>query len=102
MFSDDIEEVYSARDFVFSGCAMQYSVFRAEEEPDCIRNDPDRANPISVATKDSIIRCIASLNVPERFYPDFEQEYTYTVGKELTYVIYFPETHMLRVIVIGH
>ena len=101
-FSDDIEEVYSFQDDIWVGCAGQYSVFRADEQPDCILNDSDKPDSISAAMIDNIMRYLERYNIPEEYYPDFEQKYTYTTGKELTFIIYFPESHMLKIWMGGH
>ncbi len=102
VFSDDIEEVFSFQDDTWVGCAGQYSVFRTDEEPECILNDSDKPNPISEATIDNIMRYLERHNIPEEYYPAFEEKYTYTTGNEETFIFYFPESHMLRIWMGGH
>jgi hypothetical protein len=101
-FSEDIEEVYSFQDNNWVGCAGQYSVFRTDEEPDCIRNDSVKHNPISLAMIDNMMRYLERYDIPEEYYPDFEQKYTYATGKEETIIFYFPESHMLKIWMGGH
>ena len=101
-FSEDIEEVYHFQDNNWVGCAGQYSVFRTDEEPDCIRNDSDKHNAVSEAMIDNMMRYLERHNIPEEYYPDFEQKYTYTTGKEETIIFYFPESHMLKIWMGGH
>ena len=100
-FSENIEEVYNFQDNNWVGCAGQYSVFRTDEEPDCIRNDSDK-HPISEAMIGNMMRYLERYNIPEEYYPDFEQKYTYTTGKEETFIFYFPESHMLKIWMGGH
>ena len=102
VFSDDIEEVYNFQDDTWVGCAGQYSVFRTDKVPDCILNDSDKHNSISEAMIDNIMRYLVRHNIPEEYYPDFEQKYTHTTGKEETFIFYFPESHMLKIWMGGH
>ncbi|MCR5648899.1 MAG: hypothetical protein K6F67_05115 [Oscillospiraceae bacterium] len=102
VFSDDTEEVYSFQDDTWVGCAGQYSVFRTDEEPDCIPNDSDKPYSISEAAIDNIMRYLERHNIPEEYYPDFEEKYTYTTGKEETFIFYFPESNMLKIWMGGH
>ena len=100
-FSEDMEEVYSFQDNNWVGCAGQYSVFRTDEEPDCIRNNSDK-RPVSEAMTENMLRYLKRYDIPEEYYPDFEQKYTYTTGNEETFIFYFPESHMLKIWMGGH
>ena len=101
-FSEDIEEIYSFQDNTWVGCAGQYSVFRTNEEPDCILKNPGKPNPIPKNMTYNMMRYLERNNIPEEYYPDFDQNYTYTTGKEETFVFYFPESQMLKIWMGGH
>ena len=102
VFSEDIEEIYNFQDGTWVGCAGQYSVFRTDKVPDCILNDSGIPAPISEGMIYNIMRYLERHNIPREYYPDFEQKYIYTTGKEETYIIYFPESHMLKIWMGGH
>ena len=102
VFSEDIEEVYNFLDDIRVGCPGQYSVFRTDEVPDCILNDLGKQNRLSETMIDNIMRFLERNNIPEEYYPDFEQKYIYTTGLEETFIFYFPESHMLKIWMGGH
>ena len=102
VFSEDMEEVYNFQDDIRVGCPGQYSVFRADEAPDCILHDADKPDRLSETMIDNIMRFLERNDIPEEYYPDFDQKYIYTTGLEETYIFYFPESHMLKIWMGGH
>ena len=102
VFSEDIEEIYNFQDDIRVGCPGQYSVFRTDEVPDCILNDPGKSNHLRETMIENIMRYLERYNIPEEYYPDFKQKYIYITGLEETYIFYFPESHMLKIWMGGH
>jgi hypothetical protein len=102
LFSEEMEELYSFQDNNWVGCAGQYSVFRTAEEPDCILKNPGKPNPIPKNMLENMMRYLERYSIPEEYYPDFEQKYSYTTGNEETFIFYFPESQMLKIWMGGH
>ncbi len=123
---DDMEELYHFQEETFSGVGSQYSVYSLDEEPQFIKENPIDNRVFTMSTGEttllyqspessdkspfalteseeaSIIRNLEIFDIPEEYIPDFEKPYTYTTGKENTYIIYFSEENKLVVWMRGH
>lgn len=96
-----IEEIYHFQDDTFVGCAGQFSVYSLDTEPSCFA-DAKSSSPIDADRIKDMLDYLDTYDIPEEYYPDFEQEYTYIVGAERTVIMYFPEEKQLKIWMGGH
>ncbi len=100
----DAEELYYFQDETFTGVAGQYSVYNLSKEPECITENKKEDAEKSISSEEitRITETLESWSVPAEYYPDFEKEYSFIIGAEDTYIIYFPEEGQLKIWMWGH
>ena len=98
---NDMEELYHFQDDTFVGCAGQYSVYSLDAEPPCFA-DIKISSLIEDVHVEGMLDYFETYNIPEEYYPNFEQEYTYITGKENTFIMYFPKEKQLKIWMWGH
>lgn len=113
---NDMEELYYFHDSTFTGQAGQYCVYRLEDEPKFFQEIFDSkgdkedsskevydGNDMSESIKEQMNRTLSdSWKVPTEYHPNFENEYTYVIGYETTYFMYFKSDKLLMVFMQGH